>query len=154
MSIQHSPPARKSRSQARTQAVFTPTPRASLDGTPAVPQLRAKLDRVPILEGAERSRKEGRGPRRSRSFSGVVGRFPGTSRTIFGGPGEDGEEEEENYVEEEESDGTEGVPVSQKQGMTPLHGCFSNLAWNQVVANWPHHIFYGQLAPFGHSTFP
>ncbi|MBW0591029.1 hypothetical protein O181_130744, partial [Austropuccinia psidii MF-1] len=28
------------------------------------------------------------------------------------GPGEDGEEEEENSVEEEESDGTEGVPAS------------------------------------------
>ncbi|MBW0511264.1 hypothetical protein O181_050979 [Austropuccinia psidii MF-1] len=32
-------------------------------------------------------------------------------QTIFGGPGEDGEEEEENSVEEEESDGTEGVPA-------------------------------------------
>ncbi|MBW0474294.1 hypothetical protein O181_014009 [Austropuccinia psidii MF-1] len=53
MPIQHSPPARKTRSQA----VLTPTPRA-LDG-----------------------------------------------------PGEDGEEEEENSVEEEGSDGTEGVPA-------------------------------------------
>ncbi|MBW0589095.1 hypothetical protein O181_128810 [Austropuccinia psidii MF-1] len=35
MPIQHSPPARKTRSQARTQAVLTPTPRAPLDGTPA-----------------------------------------------------------------------------------------------------------------------
>ncbi|MBW0571198.1 hypothetical protein O181_110913, partial [Austropuccinia psidii MF-1] len=42
---------------------------------------------------------------------GVVGGFPGTSRTTFKGPGEDGEEEEENSVEEEESDGTEGVPA-------------------------------------------
>ncbi|MBW0588427.1 hypothetical protein O181_128142 [Austropuccinia psidii MF-1] len=62
------------------------------------------------MEGAAPSRKEGSGPRRSSSFSGVVGRFPGTSRTTFKGPGEDGEEEEENYVEEEESDGTEGAP--------------------------------------------
>ncbi|MBW0574514.1 hypothetical protein O181_114229 [Austropuccinia psidii MF-1] len=30
---------------------------------------------------------------------------------IFRGPGEDGKEEEENSVEEEESDGTEGVPA-------------------------------------------
>ncbi|MBW0589296.1 hypothetical protein O181_129011 [Austropuccinia psidii MF-1] len=105
MPIQHSPPARQTRSQARTQAVLTPTPRAPLDGTPAVPQLRAKLDRGPTLEGAAPSRKEGRVPRRSSSFSGVVGGFPGTSRTIFKGPGEDGEEEEE------ESDGTEGVPA-------------------------------------------
>ncbi|MBW0589413.1 hypothetical protein O181_129128 [Austropuccinia psidii MF-1] len=75
MPIQHSPPARQTRSQARTQAVLTPTERATLDGTPAVPQLRAQLDRGPH------------------------------------GPGEDGEEEEENSVEEEDSDGTEGVPA-------------------------------------------
>ncbi|MBW0568205.1 hypothetical protein O181_107920 [Austropuccinia psidii MF-1] len=111
MPIQHSPPARKTRTQARTQAVLTPTPRAPLDGTPAVSQLRAKLERGPTLEGAAQSRKEGRGPRGSSSFSGVVGGFPGTSRTIFRGSAEDGEEEEENSVEEEESDGTEGVPA-------------------------------------------
>ncbi|MBW0558470.1 hypothetical protein O181_098185 [Austropuccinia psidii MF-1] len=86
MPIQHSPPARKTGYQARTQAVLTPTPRAPLDGTPAVPQLRAKLDRVPILEGRKRAKK-------------------------IKGPGEDGKEEEENPVEEEESDGTEGVPA-------------------------------------------
>ncbi|MBW0591781.1 hypothetical protein O181_131496, partial [Austropuccinia psidii MF-1] len=56
MPIQHSPPARQTRSQARTQAVLTPTPRAPLDGTPAVSQLRAELDRGPTLEGAEPSR--------------------------------------------------------------------------------------------------
>ncbi|MBW0475509.1 hypothetical protein O181_015224 [Austropuccinia psidii MF-1] len=111
MPVQHSPPARQTSSQARAQAVLTPTPRAPLDSTPAVPQLRAKLDRGPIFEGAAPSRKEGRGPRRSISFSGVVGKFPGTSRTIFRGPREYGEEEEENSVEDEESDGTEGVPA-------------------------------------------
>ncbi|MBW0572195.1 hypothetical protein O181_111910 [Austropuccinia psidii MF-1] len=111
MPIQHSPPARQTRSQARTQAVLTPTPRAPLDGTQAVSQLRSKLDRGPILEGEAQSRKEGRVPRRSSSFSGVVGGFTGTSRTIFRGPGEDGEEEEENSGEEEESYGTEGVPA-------------------------------------------
>ncbi|MBW0501843.1 hypothetical protein O181_041558 [Austropuccinia psidii MF-1] len=42
------------------------------------------------MEGEAPSRKEGRGPRRSNSFSGVVGGFPGTSRTIFKGPCEDG----------------------------------------------------------------
>ncbi|MBW0575799.1 hypothetical protein O181_115514, partial [Austropuccinia psidii MF-1] len=89
--IQHSPPVRQTRSQARPQAVLTPTPRAPLDGTPAVPQLRDKLDRGLILEGEAPSRMEGRGPRSS--------------------PGEDGEEEEKNSVEEEESDGTEGVPA-------------------------------------------
>ncbi|MBW0557767.1 hypothetical protein O181_097482 [Austropuccinia psidii MF-1] len=75
MPIQHSTSARQTRSQARTQAFLTPTARAPLDGTPAVPQLQAQLDRGPH------------------------------------GPGEDGEEEEENSVEEEESDGTKGVPV-------------------------------------------
>ncbi|MBW0527768.1 hypothetical protein O181_067483 [Austropuccinia psidii MF-1] len=61
---------------------------------------------------------EGKGPRRSSSFSRVVARFPGTSRTIFKGSGEDGEEEEENSVEEEESDGTKGAhaPVGVPQG--------------------------------------
>ncbi|MBW0512654.1 hypothetical protein O181_052369 [Austropuccinia psidii MF-1] len=111
MPIQHSLPARQTRSQTRTQAVLTPTPRAPLDGTPAVPQLRAKLNREPLLKGAAPSRKEGRVPRRSSSFSGVVGEFPGLSRTTLKGPGEDGEEEEENSVEGEDSDGTEGVPA-------------------------------------------
>ncbi|MBW0572545.1 hypothetical protein O181_112260 [Austropuccinia psidii MF-1] len=87
MPIQHSPPARQTRSQAINQAVLAPTPRAPLAGTPAVSQLRAKLDRGHVLEGEAPSRKEGRGP------------------------GEDCEEQEENSVEEEESDGTEGVPA-------------------------------------------
>ncbi|MBW0475019.1 hypothetical protein O181_014734 [Austropuccinia psidii MF-1] len=93
MPIQHSPPTRQSRSQARPQAVLTPTPRAPLDVTPAVPQLRAQLDRGSHMEGSAPSRKEGRGQRRLNSFSGVVGGFPGQSWTTFKGPGEDGEEE-------------------------------------------------------------
>ncbi|MBW0586071.1 hypothetical protein O181_125786, partial [Austropuccinia psidii MF-1] len=100
------------RSQARTQGVLTPTPRAALECTPAVSQLSTKSDRGPILEGAAPSRKEGRVPRRSSSFSGVVGRFPGTSRTTLRGPGEDGEEEEENSVDEEGSDAQSDQPVS------------------------------------------
>ncbi|MBW0554316.1 hypothetical protein O181_094031 [Austropuccinia psidii MF-1] len=88
MPIQHSPPVRQTRSQARAQAVLTPTPRAPLDGTPAVPQLRAQLDSGPNLEGRKRAKN-----------------------TIFKGPGEHGEEDEENSVEEEGSDGTEGVPA-------------------------------------------
>ncbi|MBW0489148.1 hypothetical protein O181_028863 [Austropuccinia psidii MF-1] len=116
--IQHSPPARQTRSKAIAQAVLTPSPRAPLDGTPAVPQLSAQSDRGPIIEAAAPSIQEGRGPRRSNSFSGVVGGFPGTSRTIFRGPGEDGKEEEENPVGEEGSDGTEGfhAPVGVSQG--------------------------------------
>ncbi|MBW0529787.1 hypothetical protein O181_069502 [Austropuccinia psidii MF-1] len=107
MPLQHSPPAR----QTRSQAVLNPTTRAPVDGTPEVPPLKAQLDRGPIKEGAAPSRKEGRLPRRSNSFSGVVGGFPGMSRTTFRGPGEDGAEEEENSVGEEESYGTEAAPA-------------------------------------------
>ncbi|MBW0477765.1 hypothetical protein O181_017480 [Austropuccinia psidii MF-1] len=82
MPIQHSPTVRQTRSQARAQAVLTPNPRAPLNGSPAVPQLRAQLDRGPILEGAAPSRKEGRGPRRSNPFSGVVGGFPVLSKVL------------------------------------------------------------------------
>ncbi|MBW0580864.1 hypothetical protein O181_120579 [Austropuccinia psidii MF-1] len=108
MPIQHSSPARQTNLSPELKLFSL-----------AVSQLRAKLDRGPTLEGAAPSRKEGRVPRRSSSFSGVVGRFPGTSRTIFKGPGEDGEEEEETSVQEEESDGTEGVPalVEASQGI-------------------------------------
>ncbi|MBW0524847.1 hypothetical protein O181_064562 [Austropuccinia psidii MF-1] len=63
------------------------------------------------MEGAAPSRKKGRGPRRSSSLSGVVGRFAGLSRTSPKAPGEDDEEEEENSVEEEVSDGTEAAPA-------------------------------------------
>ncbi|MBW0506121.1 hypothetical protein O181_045836 [Austropuccinia psidii MF-1] len=61
------------------------------------------------MGGASPSIQEGRGPRGSNSFSGVVDGSQRLSRTTFKGPGEDGEEEEENSVEEEESDGIEGV---------------------------------------------
>ncbi|MBW0461363.1 hypothetical protein O181_001078 [Austropuccinia psidii MF-1] len=92
MPVQHSPPARQTRSHPRAQAVLTPTPRAPLEGTPAVPELGAKLDKGPFLQGEAPSRKEGK--------------------------------EEENSVEEEESDGTEGVPApvgaSQGTGVSTL----------------------------------
>ncbi|MBW0487672.1 hypothetical protein O181_027387 [Austropuccinia psidii MF-1] len=87
MPIQHSAPARQTKSQSRTQVVLTPTPRAPIDCTPAVPQLRDQLDRGPNMEGTKRAKKI---------------KFLYRSN---------GEEEEENYVEEEESDGTEGVPA-------------------------------------------
>ncbi|MBW0537288.1 hypothetical protein O181_077003 [Austropuccinia psidii MF-1] len=57
MPVQHSPPERQKISQARAQAVLTPTRRAPLDGTPAVPQLRAQLDRGPCMEGRKRAKK-------------------------------------------------------------------------------------------------
>ncbi|MBW0551958.1 hypothetical protein O181_091673 [Austropuccinia psidii MF-1] len=133
MSVQHSPAARQTRSKSRAQAYLTPTSRDPLDGTPAVNQLRAHLDREPNMEGEAPFRKEVRGPRRSSSFSGVVGTFPGISRTTFKGPGEDDKEEEENSVEEKESDGTEGFPalVRAYQGTGGLY-----LAqYNQPVSN-------------------
>ncbi|MBW0562738.1 hypothetical protein O181_102453 [Austropuccinia psidii MF-1] len=86
MPIQYSPPAGQTRSQARAQAVLTPTPRAPPDSNPAVLQLRAQN---------------------------------GRSSTIQEGPGEDGEEEEENSVEEEESDAQYTQPVSH-QSEPPL----------------------------------
>ncbi|MBW0560169.1 hypothetical protein O181_099884 [Austropuccinia psidii MF-1] len=118
MPVRHSPVERQTGSQARAQAVLTPTARAHLDGTPAVPQLRSHLDRGPNVEGPAPSTKEGRGPRGSSSFSGVVGHFSEFSRTTFKVPGEDGEEEEENSVEVEESFGTQCVPapVGEPQG--------------------------------------
>ncbi|MBW0594039.1 hypothetical protein O181_133754, partial [Austropuccinia psidii MF-1] len=88
MPIQNLPPARQTRSHARTQAVLTPTPRAPLDSTPPVPQLRAQLDRGPVMEGRKRAKE---------------------IKLIL--RSEDDDEEEENSVEEEESDGTEGVPA-------------------------------------------
>ncbi|MBW0575273.1 hypothetical protein O181_114988 [Austropuccinia psidii MF-1] len=88
MPIQYLPPTRQTRSQARAQAVPTPTPRAPLDSTPAVPQLRAQFGRSStIQEGRKRGKK---------------------IKFFFRS---NGEEEEENSVEEEESEGTEGVPA-------------------------------------------
>ncbi|MBW0473569.1 hypothetical protein O181_013284 [Austropuccinia psidii MF-1] len=88
MPIQHSPPARQTRSQDRAQAVLTPTPRAPPDGTPAVPQQRAQFGRSStIQEGRKRVKKIKFFFRSSWWFS----------RTFKG----HGEEEEENSVEEE-----------------------------------------------------
>ncbi|MBW0465036.1 hypothetical protein O181_004751 [Austropuccinia psidii MF-1] len=94
MPIQHSPPARQTRSQDRTQAVLTPTPRAPPEGTPAVPPLRAHLDRGPNGEGEALYRKEGRN---------TANKIKLILRS--------GWQEEENSLEEEESIGTGGVPA-------------------------------------------
>ncbi|MBW0466418.1 hypothetical protein O181_006133 [Austropuccinia psidii MF-1] len=71
MPIKKSPPARQKRYQIRSQVVLTPTPRAPLDSTPAVPQLRTQFGRSSTIQ----------------------------------------EDQEANSVEEEEYDGTEGVPA-------------------------------------------
>ncbi|MBW0485599.1 hypothetical protein O181_025314 [Austropuccinia psidii MF-1] len=88
MTFQHSSPTRHTRSQARAQAVITPTPRVPLDGSPADPQLRAHLDRGPITE-EEPSRNEVIVTRRSRYFSGLVGPFLGIAKISFKGLSED-----------------------------------------------------------------
>ncbi|MBW0483490.1 hypothetical protein O181_023205 [Austropuccinia psidii MF-1] len=98
MPVPNSYPEIKTRSQARPQAVLTPTPREPLDGTPAVPQLNANLDRGKMIEGEESSVWEEKGPTRSRYFSAVVGSFPGMSKTTFKGLGEDSEKEEERLL--------------------------------------------------------
>ncbi|MBW0491752.1 hypothetical protein O181_031467 [Austropuccinia psidii MF-1] len=87
MPIQHSTPAR----QTRTQAVLTTTPRAPLDGTPSVPQLRAQLDRGPVWKEQHHPRRKEEGQEDQADSHD--------------------EEEEDNYVEEEGSDGTEGAPA-------------------------------------------
>ncbi|MBW0506258.1 hypothetical protein O181_045973 [Austropuccinia psidii MF-1] len=104
MPVQHSPPARQTRFQAKPPAVLLPTPRAPLDGTSKVSQLAAHLERGPNLKGEIQYRKEGRGPRRSSPFAGVVGACSGMSRTTLKGPGEGFDDEEENSLEEEVSD--------------------------------------------------
>ncbi|MBW0590906.1 hypothetical protein O181_130621 [Austropuccinia psidii MF-1] len=84
MPVHHSPPA----IQTRSQAVLTPISRVCFDGNPAVPQLRANFGRSnTIQEGRKRAKK---------------------IKFIFRS---DGEEEEESYVEEKESDRSEGAPT-------------------------------------------
>ncbi|MBW0485508.1 hypothetical protein O181_025223 [Austropuccinia psidii MF-1] len=85
--IKNSPPTKETISQARYQAVITPTPTAPLYGTTAVPQLRAHLGRGPNMELAALSMK-----------------------TTFKVTDKYGEEDGENSVEEEGFDGTEVVP--------------------------------------------
>ncbi|MBW0464401.1 hypothetical protein O181_004116 [Austropuccinia psidii MF-1] len=63
------------------------------------------------MEGEELSRKEEGGPRRSIYFSGAVVTFPGMLNTSFKGLGEDFEEDEDSFVEVEESEYTEVFPA-------------------------------------------
>ncbi|MBW0573639.1 hypothetical protein O181_113354 [Austropuccinia psidii MF-1] len=75
MPVQHSPPAKNTRSQ-RHQAVLTSTERDPLHHTPSVHKLSANLDRGPSMEGAAPSRSGGVKSGRSRSFSGLLGGYP------------------------------------------------------------------------------
>ncbi|MBW0493634.1 hypothetical protein O181_033349 [Austropuccinia psidii MF-1] len=93
--VQHSPPAKNTRSQ-RHQAVLTPTARDPLDCTPSVPQLSANLDRGPPMEDTAPSRRGGVKSRRSRSFSGLLGGYPSISKGPRSRSGEAEDEEEES----------------------------------------------------------
>ncbi|MBW0471721.1 hypothetical protein O181_011436 [Austropuccinia psidii MF-1] len=87
MPVQNSLPAKNTRSQ-RNQAVLTPTARAPLECTPSVHLLSANFDRGPPMEGEEPSRRGCMKSRSSRSFSGLLGGYPGISqgpRSILGG---------------------------------------------------------------------
>ncbi|MBW0499489.1 hypothetical protein O181_039204, partial [Austropuccinia psidii MF-1] len=102
MLVQNSPPAKNTRSQ-RNPAVITPTARVPLDLTPSVHQLSENLDRGPPMEGAAPTRRGGMKSRRSRSFSGLLGGYPGMSEGARARLGEVEDEEGEESVEEEDS---------------------------------------------------
>ncbi|MBW0584645.1 hypothetical protein O181_124360 [Austropuccinia psidii MF-1] len=106
MQVQHHPLAKNTRSQ-RNPAVLTPTARVPLDRTPSVHQLNANLDRGPPMEGAAPSRRGGMKSRRSRSFSELLGGYPGISEGERARIGEVEHEEGEESVEEEDSGETE-----------------------------------------------
>ncbi|MBW0515945.1 hypothetical protein O181_055660 [Austropuccinia psidii MF-1] len=106
MPVQHSPSDKNIRSQ-RNPVVLTPTARVPLDHTPSVHQLSANLDRGSPMEGEAPSRRGGMKSRRSRSFSGLLGGYPGTSEGARARPGEFEDEEGEESVEEEDSGETE-----------------------------------------------
>ncbi|MBW0521530.1 hypothetical protein O181_061245 [Austropuccinia psidii MF-1] len=85
------------------------------------------------MEGAAPSRKEGRVPRISSSFSGIVATFPGIPKISLKGLGEYYEEEEESSWQEEESDGIKFFPspVWESQGT----GCSSLSQSNQPTSH-------------------
>ncbi|MBW0474926.1 hypothetical protein O181_014641 [Austropuccinia psidii MF-1] len=113
MPVQHSPLAKDTRSQ-KHQAVLTPTARAPFDCTPAVNQLSANLDRGPPMDGAAPSRRGGVKPRRSRSFSGLLGGYPSIFQGPRGGWGEAEDEEGEESEEIEVADAFAGAPEAPK----------------------------------------
>ncbi|MBW0524349.1 hypothetical protein O181_064064 [Austropuccinia psidii MF-1] len=102
MQVQHSPLSKNTRSQ-RNPAVFTPTARVPLNRTPSVHQLSANLNRGPPMEGEAPSRRGGMKSRRSRSFSGLLGGYPGISEGAKAILGEVEDEEGKGSVEEEDS---------------------------------------------------
>ncbi|MBW0583237.1 hypothetical protein O181_122952, partial [Austropuccinia psidii MF-1] len=116
---------KNTRSQ-RNPAVLTPTARVPLDCTSSVHQLSADLNRGPPMEGAAPTRRGGMKSRRSRSFSGLVGGYPGISEGAGARLGEAEDEECKESAEEEEFDETEvataleGVPEASEVA-NPAH---------------------------------
>ncbi|MBW0550824.1 hypothetical protein O181_090539 [Austropuccinia psidii MF-1] len=102
MPVKHSPPSKNTRSQSNP-AFLTPTERVPLDRTQSVQQLSANLDRGPPMEGEAPSRRGGMKSRRSSSFSGLLGGYPGMSEGARARLGEVEDEEGEESVEEEDS---------------------------------------------------
>ncbi|MBW0476691.1 hypothetical protein O181_016406 [Austropuccinia psidii MF-1] len=76
MPVQNSPPAKNTISQ-RNPAFLTPTARVPLDCTPSAHQLSETLERGPPMEGVAPSIRGAMKSRRSRSFSGLLGGYPG-----------------------------------------------------------------------------
>ncbi|MBW0561552.1 hypothetical protein O181_101267 [Austropuccinia psidii MF-1] len=131
MPVQHSPPAKNTRSQ-RNPAFLTPTARVPLDHTPSVHQLSANLDRGPQMEGAAPSRRGGMKSRRSRAFSCLLVGYPGMSEGARSRLGEV-EDEEGESVEEEDSGETE---VADSLANAPEVPQSSNLApTNQLLVS-------------------
>ncbi|MBW0546367.1 hypothetical protein O181_086082 [Austropuccinia psidii MF-1] len=98
MPVQNSPLSKNTRSQ-RIPAVLNPTARAPLDRTPSFHQLSANLCRGPPMEGAAPSRRGGVKSRSSRSFSGLLGGYPGMSAGARARLGQVEDEEGEESVE-------------------------------------------------------
>ncbi|MBW0489039.1 hypothetical protein O181_028754 [Austropuccinia psidii MF-1] len=126
MPLKHSPPAKNTRSQRNT-AVLTPKARFPLDRTPSVHQLSANLERRPPMEGEAPSRRGGMKSRRSRSFSGLLGGYPGMSEGARAILGEVEDEEGEESAEEEDSGETEVADAFANAPEVPQH---SNLPPN------------------------
>ncbi|MBW0512972.1 hypothetical protein O181_052687 [Austropuccinia psidii MF-1] len=143
MPVQHTPPAKSTRSQTNP-AVLTPTARDPLDRTQSVHQLSANLDRGPPMEGEAPSRRGGMKSRKSRSFSGLLGGCHGMSEGARASLGEVEDEEGEDFVEEEDSGETEvadafanAPEVPQGSNLTPINLIqFSSRQWSKWLLSW------------------
>ncbi|MBW0539371.1 hypothetical protein O181_079086 [Austropuccinia psidii MF-1] len=138
MPVQHSPPAKNTRSQ-RHQAVLTPTARAPLDRTPSVYKLSENLDRGRPMEGEATSRRGGVKSRISRSFSGLLGSYPSISQGARNRSGEAEDEQGEESVEEDYYEETEvaaafaGAPEA-SEAPNLAHSNLLSLKLNHIIS--------------------